>query len=30
LYLDGSEPASYAAVKALPTYSTTNIDPTIW
>lgn len=29
LYLDGSEPASYAAVKALPTYSTTNIDPTI-
>jgi len=29
LYLNGSEPASYAAVKSLPTYSTTNIDPTI-
>jgi len=29
LYLDGSEPTAYSAVKGLPTYSTTNIDPTI-
>lgn len=29
LYVNGSEPTAYSAVKGLPTYSTTNIDPTI-